>query len=148
MLNTINGSDSFLGLSPGLFYEPWSDSSEESREWVKIPQPRKTNKETEESRHLRPETFHRISETLGALNTVGRYIVNMTRGVDSDRGLSDEVPSAIYTLSKNVLGRNVTDTIAPFVREALPNVIPPTATIKPTEAPNSRSCTTPEGLSG
>lgn len=34
--------------------------------------------------------------------------------------LSPEVPSALYTISKNVLGRNVTDTLAPFVREALP----------------------------
>lgn len=38
-----------------------------------------------------------ISETLGALNTVGNYIVNMTRGVE----ITDppkELPSALYTI--------------------------------------------------
>lgn len=75
----------------------------------------------------------------------------MTRGVDTDTTLSEEVPSAIYTISKNVLGRNVTDTIAPFVREALPNVIQqPQATLKTTTevSTNSRTCTTPNGLTG
>lgn len=57
-----------------------------------------------------------ISETLGALNTVGSYIVNMTRGVENSDNPSKELPSAIYTISKNILGRNVTDSIAPLVR--------------------------------
>ncbi|XP_043273510.1 proclotting enzyme isoform X1 [Venturia canescens] len=57
-----------------------------------------------------------ISETLGALNTVGSYIVNMTRGVENSESPSKELPSAIYTISKNILGRNVTDSIAPLVR--------------------------------
>ncbi|XP_046475076.2 proclotting enzyme [Neodiprion pinetum] len=57
-----------------------------------------------------------ISETLGALNTVGSYIVNMTRGVESSDNPPKELPSAIYTISKNILGRNVTDSIAPLVR--------------------------------
>ncbi|CAG9855100.1 unnamed protein product [Phyllotreta striolata] len=48
----------------------------------------------------------------------------MTRtGGEISNTFSPEVPSALYTLSKNVLGRNVTDTIAPFVRDALPAVI-------------------------
>ncbi|KAJ1521036.1 hypothetical protein ONE63_002747 [Megalurothrips usitatus] len=97
----------------------------------------------------RRQTLAAISETLGAINTVGRYIVNYTRGdgggsgggggggvgltttllgtptVLSDGtehedqrrpGRSDDLPSAIYTISKNVLGRNVTDQIAPLVR--------------------------------
>ncbi|KAL7295906.1 hypothetical protein TKK_0010947 [Trichogramma kaykai] len=56
-----------------------------------------------------------ITETLGALNTVGNYIVNMTRGVESSDA-PKELPSALYTISKNILGRNVTDSIAPFVK--------------------------------
>ncbi|XP_008204355.1 proclotting enzyme isoform X1 [Nasonia vitripennis] len=56
-----------------------------------------------------------ITETLGALNTVGSYIVNMTRGVESSDP-PKELPSALYTISKNILGRNVTDSIAPLVR--------------------------------
>lgn len=35
-------------------------------------------------------------------------------------GLPQDVPGAIYTISKNVLGRNVTD----FIREALPSIAP------------------------
>lgn len=107
--------------------------------------------QNEESRHFKPETIFKITETLGALNTVGRYIVNMTRGVENDKKLPEEIPGALYTLSKNVLGRNVTDTIAPLVREALPGVIQqpiPTVISTTTESSGSRSCTTPDGLSG
>lgn len=45
-----------------------------------------------------------ISETLGALNTVGNYIVNMTRGVEISNYPPKELPSALYTISKNILG--------------------------------------------
>lgn len=45
-----------------------------------------------------------ISETLGALNTVGNYIVNMTRGVEISDYPPKELPSALYTISKNILG--------------------------------------------
>lgn len=153
LISTIAGDNDFFDNPLKALYEPWTDSSAESKRWIQIPQSRKVEDEVEEGRHLRPETFYRISETLGALNTVGRYIVNMTRGVDTDSPLSEEIPSAIYTLSKNVLGRNVTDTIAPFVREALPNVIPPQpapALKTTTEATTSgsRGCTTPDGLTG
>lgn len=47
----------------------------------------------------------------GALNTVGRYIVNMTRGQETsitNHNPSENVPNAILTLTKNVLGQNVT----------------------------------------
>jgi len=47
-----------------------------------------------------------ISETLGALNTVGNYIVNMTRGVEISNYPPKELPSALYTISKNILGNN------------------------------------------
>lgn len=63
-----------------------------------------------------------IIEILGALNTVGRYLVNMTRGQDinpssnSGTSPSDSIPDAILTLSKNVLGQNVTETIAPLIK--------------------------------
>lgn len=56
---------------------------------------------------------------VGALNTVGRYLVNMTRGQEPSTGggtPSDSVPDAILTLSKNVLGQNVTETIAPLIK--------------------------------
>lgn len=149
LIRTINGSTFFNGNPMRLLFEPWTESSDESRRWVRAPQSRKNDAVEESSRHLHPDTFYRISETLGALNTVGRYIVNMTRGVDTEP-LTGEVPSAIYTLSKNVLGRNVTDTIAPFVREALPNVIqqPPPTIKTTTESSDSRTCTTPNGLTG
>ncbi|XP_018320555.1 proclotting enzyme [Agrilus planipennis] len=97
-------------------------------------------------RHFKPQTLLRISETLGALNTVGRFLVNMTSGIETP---SDEVPTAIYTISKNVLGPNVTDTIAPFV---LPNVgglkITNNAPSTPPPEKDLRICTTPENLPG
>ncbi|XP_057671833.1 proclotting enzyme-like [Diorhabda carinulata] len=127
------------------------------------------NVDTESGRHFNPETIYKITETLGALNTVGRYLVNMTRGENS--GISSDVPSALYTLSKNVLGRNVTDTIAPFVREALPVIVDKdeekitkkekdkihtnNSNNKPikkvdnnNENEDTRSCRTPEGSEG
>ncbi|XP_018403554.1 PREDICTED: proclotting enzyme-like [Cyphomyrmex costatus] len=106
-----------------------------------------------------------ISETLGALNTVGNYIVNMTRGVEISNYPPKELPSALYTISKNILGRNVTDSIAPLVRGV---ALPLTQTItSSTQAPSVQqqqqpveelenrdkestliSCTTAEGESG
>ncbi|XP_046396720.1 uncharacterized protein LOC124163698 [Ischnura elegans] len=89
----------------------------------------------ESGRLLSSDSIATISETLGAINTVGRYLVNMTRSGDTSVIYSppptptEDLPAAIYTISKNVLGRNVTDTIAPFVRSAIPTlgkvVVPP-----------------------
>lgn len=53
---------------------------------------------------MEPDPLLAISETLGALNTVGSYIVNMTRGVENSNYPPKELPSAIYTISKNILG--------------------------------------------
>lgn len=72
--------------------------------------------------------------------------------------VSQDVPNALYTISKNVLGRNVTDTIAPLVREALPlpevdgaQKLTDKADSKEDEDEengDSKSCTTPEGVPG
>lgn len=105
-----------------------------------------------QGRLLSPSTFTRISETLGALNTVGNFLVNFTRGennhyhqmhnqangrpvdhLDAETlGDSGErpmqmiassssidatsVPDAILTLTKNVLGQNMTKTIEPLIK--------------------------------
>lgn len=76
----------------------------------------------------------------------------MTIG-DDDSAKISEVPSAIYTISKNVLGRNVTDTIAPYVREALPVIDTNDEKIKDREDEKDEDdktsiCTTPGGVSG
>ena len=117
----------------------------------------KTDKtDPEEGRHLfgpdSHQTLAAISETLGAINTVGRYLVNITRGgdTDGDKADTENISGAIYTISKNVLGPNVTDTIAPLVRGALP----PLVTLHPgkvTLADNvaaARPCKTPDGFTG
>ena len=80
----------------------------------------------------RSDPLTTITETLGALNTVGSYIVNMTRGVDSSENPSKELPSALYTISKNILGKNVTDSIAPIVRGVALPLRPVTSPPKPT----------------
>lgn len=136
------------------YYTPWVEV--QNNRWTRVPQKRQITayqfNNPESERHFAPDTITKITETLGALNTVGRYLVNMTRGTNDNAPLSDEVPSAIYTISKNVLGRNVTDTIAPLVREALPSVIEDKSdeSLKEDEEDDvdSRSCTTPEGLKG
>lgn len=64
-----------------------------------------------------PANFHFL--VVGALNTVGRYIVNMTRGQEAsitNNNPSDNIPDAILTLTKNVLGQNVTKTIEPMIK--------------------------------
>lgn len=157
------------------YYKPWLDGRGETTRWVRVPPEnpyrryyRSSVEEEETGRHFRPETIHKITETLGALNTVGRYLVNMTRNGETPNNLSAEVPSALYTISKNFLGRNVTDTIAPLVREALPVVIDnhPAASHNNNnfgsnnvhtdkvdkndedDEDNSKSCSTPEGVEG
>lgn len=112
---------------------------------------RRHNTDSEEARLLSPSAFSRISETLGALNTVGNFLVNFTRGdtfhhghlnnqnghtqdvdsahrvdhleaesLDDERPMqmisSSAVPNAILTLTKTMLGQNVTKTIEPFIK--------------------------------
>ncbi|XP_012147372.1 clotting factor B isoform X2 [Megachile rotundata] len=97
-----------------------------------------------------------ISETLGALNTVGSYIVNMTRGVENSNYPPKELPSALYTISKNILGRNVTDSIAPLVRGVtMPLRATPGSPVEitdrerdPSASATSTSCTTADGAPG
>ncbi|XP_017782265.1 PREDICTED: proclotting enzyme-like [Nicrophorus vespilloides] len=143
-------------VSDQTYFTPWEQ--EKPSRWIRLPQMRRPERQADkddEGRHFGADTIFKISETLGAINTVGRYLVNMTRGNrESGDGLSQEVPSAIYTISKNVLGRNVTDSIAPLVREALPpdyRTTPPTKTTTTTTTEASavsRVCTTPDGLQG
>jgi hypothetical protein len=112
--------------------------------------------DTEEGRHLfgpdSHQTLAAISETLGAINTVGRYLVNITRGGDTDGDKADrgDLSGAIYTISKNVLGPNVTETIAPLVRGALPPLVslqPGKVTLVDNVAA-ARPCRTPDGFTG
>lgn len=79
--------------------------------------------DTESGRQLSQSAFMKISETLGALNTFGRYIVNMTRGQDSTvpaptvpENKDESIPNAILTLTKNVLGENAEKTIEPLIK--------------------------------
>lgn len=79
--------------------------------------------DTESGRQLSKSAFMKISETLGALNTFGRYIVNMTRGQDSTvpapsepENKDESIPNAILTITKNVLGENAEKTIEPLIK--------------------------------
>lgn len=107
-----------------------------------------------DGRLLSESAFTKISETLGAINTVGHYLVDMVNDEhendDEDPNL-EQLPHAFYTISKNVLGRNVTDKIAPYVRKALPKVLPDAPITKIATANDRndvKSCTTPEGQEG
>lgn len=57
---------------------------------------------SEEARYLSPQAIAKISETLGAINTVGRYLVNYTRGTTDDRLDSPQS----YPVSKYILIEN------------------------------------------
>lgn len=114
-----------------------------------------TRDQPSDGRLLSQSAFTRISETLGAINTVGHYLVDMVN--ENEKNETDpnlqELPQAIYTISKNVLGRNVTDTIAPIVKKALPRVLPDApitkiATGGDQNKDDGKSCTTPEGKRG
>ncbi|KAM3958907.1 LOW QUALITY PROTEIN: proclotting enzyme [Aphomia sociella] len=113
-----------------------------------------TNYNPNDGRLLSETAFTRISETLGAINTVGHYLVDMVN--ENERNESDpnlqQLPQALYTISKNVLGRNVTDKIAPIVKKALPKVLPDAPITKIATGDVSREdakyCTTPEGDAG
>lgn len=147
---------SVAGSGVNVYYRPWIH--EIPVNWVGV-SPRNAYKRSpgqsastlESGRHFRPDTISTIAETLGAINTVGRYLVNMTRGRgETYNKITEDVPSAIYTISKNVLGKNVTDTIAPLVREALPVIQeePEPDRLEVEESKNPRDCTTPDGASG
>uniref|UniRef100_A0A182VYU4 Peptidase S1 domain-containing protein n=1 Tax=Anopheles minimus TaxID=112268 RepID=A0A182VYU4_9DIPT len=77
---------------------------------------------TTRARLLSDAAFNKLSETLGALNTVGRYIVNITKGQEAsaitqmDPGTKETVPEALLTLTKTVLGQNITKTIEPLIK--------------------------------
>ncbi|XP_059611890.1 proclotting enzyme [Phlebotomus argentipes] len=126
-------------------------------------------KESQEDRGLSPSAFSRISETLGALNTVGQYLVNVTRGesapiIHSSGSSGDTVPGAILTLTSKVLGRNLTNTIEPLIKrmgnlgqnnstetkktkKAAPKIIPePSVDVQAKES--EHRCKTPDGHQG
>lgn len=75
----------------------------------------------EEGRVLSSSAFNKISETLGALNTVGHFLVDMTRGQPPTHSAdnSSSVPDAILTLTKTVLGQNVTKTVEPLIKKRI-----------------------------
>lgn len=102
----------------------------------------------DEGRLLSDSAFSAISETLGAINTVGHYLVDMVddreekdddddEDEDDDGEKDNKLPNALYTISKNVLGKNVTEKIAPFVNKLTDRA-----------DPGARGCTTPEGKPG
>lgn len=106
-------------------------------------------------RLLSESAFTKISETLGAINTVGHYLVDMvsdSREKNETDPKLQQLPQALYTISKNVLGRNVTDKIAPIVKKALPQVLPDAPITKIATADriddDAKTCTTPEGEDG
>lgn len=117
---------------------------------------RRRQNENEQARLLSQSAFTRISETLGALNTVGNFFLNITReangeqhhrgdmqlissssmfsstttvsplmdlitetsafSIEHSTSTKQSVPDALLTITKNVLGQNMTKTIEPLVK--------------------------------
>lgn len=64
--------------------------------------------------------FQKISETLNALNTVGRLLVNITKGHGMALAVENKksnISDALLTLSNNVLGQKTTKTLEPFIKQ-------------------------------
>lgn len=59
--------------------------SKENSHLNQLPNIRRRRHEDEQSRLLSQSAFNRISETLGALNTVGNFFLNITREVNSNQ---------------------------------------------------------------
>lgn len=127
-----------------------SEFLNENDQVYQLPNVRRRRHDTEQARLLSQSAFNRISETLGALNTVGNFFLNMTREVSGDqhnRGdmqlissssmqttrspdiepssifsidsydtSTQSVPDALLTITKNVLGQNMTKTIEPLIK--------------------------------
>lgn len=125
---------------------------DEDKEVYPLPNVRHRRQNEGEERRLSQSAFNRITETLGALNTVGSFFLNMTRGEQHNRGdmqlissssssmkventkkpattdknsvFSIDLPTttqqsmsdAVLTLTKTVLGQNVTKTIEPLIK--------------------------------
>lgn len=149
--NPFQGQNGFQGPVPQNFQSyPQNYNSRSSVDLINTESRNVPN----DGRLLSESAFTRISETLGAINTVGHYLIDMVN--ENDRNESDpnlkQLPQALYTISKNFLGRNVTDKIAPIVKKALPKVLPdaPITRIATADLSHSdaKSCTTPEGEQG
>ncbi|KAJ0172050.1 hypothetical protein K1T71_012023 [Dendrolimus kikuchii] len=128
---------------------PYSYDSRPSADFIST----ETRHANEDPRLLSDSAFTKISETLGAINTVGHYLVDVVNDGEPDEKDPNlqQLPQALYTISKNVLGRNVTDKIAPIVKKALPKVLPDAPITKIATADDrqdARVCTTPEGEEG
>ncbi|XP_065331420.1 proclotting enzyme-like [Cloeon dipterum] len=165
----------------GQQYQPWQPVQTFSPPQRQQVSRQDVSSESGENNGRNSGAIAKITETLGALNTLGRYLVGMTRkgpeeAPNNNRPDRDVVAAqqvqqqqakpqgdlngAIYTLSKNVLGPNVTDTLAPLVRGVqLPTVVvrdgedgkpKPTNDLETQEKQGirDRPCTTPKGQQG
>ncbi|XP_050086005.1 uncharacterized protein LOC126571499 isoform X2 [Anopheles aquasalis] len=103
------------------------EEEEEEEEETEVPEVGPTSApvletSTIRARLLSDAAFNKISETLGALNTVGRYIVNITKGQEAsaitqvDPDTKETVPEALLTLTKTVLGQNITKSFEPLIK--------------------------------
>lgn len=57
---------------------------DEDREVFPLPNVRRRRQNDDQARLLSQSAFNRITETLGALNAVGKFFLNMTREVNGD----------------------------------------------------------------
>lgn len=98
---------------------------------------RRRRHESEQSRLLSQSAFNRISETLGALNTVGNFFLNITREVNGNQHNRDDMQlissSSIQTTRppSNIQSSNIFSTDEFYSSNTEPNI--PDALLKITE---------------
>lgn len=64
---------------------------DEEKEVYPLPNVRRRRQNDDEARLLSQSAFNRITETLGALNAVGKFFLNMTREVNGDNQHRDDM---------------------------------------------------------
>ncbi|XP_058451247.1 proclotting enzyme isoform X4 [Malaya genurostris] len=121
----------FLGDDDDDSEDDDDDDDEEEEEEEEVEEAEEETS-TDGGRLWSPEVFNKISNTLGALNTVGRYIVNITKGQEPvpanaiSKDPQENVPNAILTLTETVLGHNVTKTFEPLIKRVGESGVEPT----------------------
>lgn len=105
---------------------------------------RRRQNENEQARRLSQSTFNRISQTLGALNTMGNFFLNITREVNGDPGHQShrgdmQLVSSSAT-STSVAASSTTTTTTTKKAPATPTTAPTTRS--PASASHSPTSTT------
>lgn len=82
------------------------DFLDEEKDIFPLPNVRRRRQNDDQARLLSQSAFNRITETLGALNAVGKFFLNMTREVNGDNNRRDDMQLISSSSSSNLENTN------------------------------------------